>query len=847
MAIENLFGDYLVNLAAELSAHVLAAVPGWVQPAWAGEETDTAVRRCLDAGIAAFVRRANADASAYTELWDLIFPRFFHDEAVAAQVARLLEGQNLNHRALQFMAAQAGYQPERFPALDFGAAMQEFEGAFLTQATHEPALQGLIQASQLLQQTQLLADTQAILEQIVALLQEVALQDITGITADSITATNVVSGTQIVYQLAPPTGPGRFPDHWESHYLQALLTQCDRLDMTPLAASEATTETLSIAAVFTTLYLDGATRSADETVVEALSPAPHREKRVPERREAAQHPITASEAIAALPRLVILGQPGGGKSTLVNYLAAQLARQRLGETDTALPDWAEGQAPLPVRIILRRFAEWLAAEKRRGTAGDVWDYLAYLLGRWGCGDSFAGLRHTLIESGGLVFFDGLDEIRDAAARQMIIKGAVTDFADTEKQCQVVVTSRPYAYTDKAKWRLPADRFPVVTLAPFADEQITAFNEAWYTRVMGPRRGWDAAQCQQRAGVLTQTLLALPHLRRLAASPLLLTLIAQVHGQGGALPDNRADLYRQMVELLLSRWENRIVLDARPGDEVTAEDVLWLGVPTEYLQDVLAQVAYNAHQRQGEEAIRGDDAEQAAEISRAELKLALVERFDSGEKAEQIMAYIQHRAGLLLAQDENTYTFPHRTYQEYLAAQHLLRQSDGQEQLCARVKAQPDWWRELFLLSAGSSMKTPKYVQDLVNTLLPFDPGHQEQPLTADVAVWASIAAQTLWETNFSYHVAQEKLPGGFTAVYRRVQAWLKAVMVADVLLPTAGRAEAGQWLARLGDDRPGVGVNRETGLPEIVWSAEIPAGVYTIGDNKSKYDDENPAILNVPQ
>ena len=64
-----LLGDYLSNLAAELSAHVLAAIPAWLQTAWRGDETDTAVRRCLDAGIAAFIRRAKADAPTYAELW----------------------------------------------------------------------------------------------------------------------------------------------------------------------------------------------------------------------------------------------------------------------------------------------------------------------------------------------------------------------------------------------------------------------------------------------------------------------------------------------------------------------------------------------------------------------------------------------------------------------------------------------------------------------------------------------------------------------------------------------------------------------------------------------------------
>lgn len=43
------------------------------------------------------------------------------------------------------------------------------------------------------------------------------------------------------------------------------------------------------------------------------------------------------------------------------------------------------------------------------------------------------------------------------------------------------------------------------------------------------------------------------------------------------------------------------------------------------------------------------------------------------------------------------------------------------------------------------------------------------------------------------------------------------------------RAEAGRTLSRLGDGRSGVGVDPQTGLPDIAWSAQIPAGHYTIG------------------
>ena len=71
---------------------------------------------------------------------------------------------------------------------------------------------------------------------------------------------------------------------------------------------------------------------------------------------AEQTPVTAVEGVAALDRLVILGYPGGGKSTLVNYLATQMARRRLGQSAASLPGWPDTAAPLPLRIILRHFA-----------------------------------------------------------------------------------------------------------------------------------------------------------------------------------------------------------------------------------------------------------------------------------------------------------------------------------------------------------------------------------------------------------------------------------------------------------------------------------------------------------
>ena len=60
-------------------------------------------------------------------------------------------------------------------------------------------------------------------------------------------------------------------------------------------------------------------------------------------------PELAFDAIRQERRLVLLGEPGSGKSTVLRYLAVLLARRLQGE-DVAIPGWADVD-PLPIPIF----------------------------------------------------------------------------------------------------------------------------------------------------------------------------------------------------------------------------------------------------------------------------------------------------------------------------------------------------------------------------------------------------------------------------------------------------------------------------------------------------------------
>jgi formylglycine-generating enzyme required for sulfatase activity len=831
---------YLANLAANLSAALLPLLGRRLQTALAGDEATQAMERSLRAAVIALAAEASAASPHEEVLLAGIFSDFLQQEETLREVAVLLRGGRWDTEELALLFADAGYDAATLPGLELDQALNAFAAAFLSAAAAEPALQETLKTDHLIAQTGL---QQALLDEMKRLVAFLQKGTDVGIRAGVIRATNVINGTQIIYQW-PGTLPGGSNALWESHYLRTLLTHCDALDLAAIDETYLPDDggALHLRDVFTPLHLQRrgqlVTQRPQETIAQALQRL-FRQEKAPAKREQQLEkedkstPIAAVAAAAALPRLVVLGYPGGGKSTLVNYLAAQLAARRLGQAQADdLPGWPDDARPVPVRIVLRRFAASLPERVLPDEqVGLVWRYIEKQMTDWGCGESFAPLKQTLLEEGGVILFDGLDEVSetDADSRRILIKEAIVAFAAPLANCRVVVTCRDYAYERDAAWRLPEADFPVFALPLFGTEQIDHFTQSWY-REIGPLKGWTTVRSQQEASKLASAVQTFPHLRELAQYPLLLTLMAQVHGRDGFLPEDRADLYERAVKLLLAHWENRLVRDVEGGRKVEPGLVIQLGVPVAVLRRALARVAFAAHERQELEPERG---ERTADIHRLDLQEELKAELGSLDKAETVIRYIQQRAGLLQERDRYTYTFPHRTFQEYLAAAHIWQQTteDPVLMLKERVERDPVWWREVFLLAAGIQKETPTTVGTLISELL-----YKEPPvsgITPAQATIALLAGQAVQDTGLARQIAPE-VESRLTTIYERTRNWLLAIMDAGTI-PARERAAAGRILGRLGDPRPGVGVNPSTGLPDIAWGREVPAGTYTIGGDKAAF------------
>jgi formylglycine-generating enzyme required for sulfatase activity len=542
----------------------------------------------------------------------------------------------------------------------------------------------------------------------------------------------------------------------------------------------------------TTLRIDSGSTLHDHLAQPRSRPtAAERLASVDERRA-----VTALEALAEHPKLTLLGDAGGGKSSFGARILLALAEVWRGNADELahLGDtWAAG--PLfPIRVVLRSFADQLPAGTKPARAGDLWAFIGRELRDCGVGlmpEDSNFLQRLALSHGALVLFDGLDEC-GSAERRARVQAAVDEFIRTHAQrSRFLLTARPYAFPKGAD-----PQQGVYRLDAFDDTQIVRFIETWYA--MLPKRGWCKAVDAERKCADLLDARQRHDLRPLTSNPLLLTLMALLHSNRGQLPDDRVDLYHESVELLLQRWNPASGVNAL-RDELAMPQLKLADV-----REVLQRLAFELHEesagRQG-----------ALDIGEGRLLAALTPLLDGDRnKAATMVEYIERRTGLLIGQGasdlapgrERQFTFPHRTFREYLAACHLAASNHFTRECLRLTSTDAAHWQVVLPLAArvakldrGAAAAHGLIGCEAVDAFMT-----KGKPPRARQWAQAQLAGLQLAELG----VAALNSRADTKTILQHVRHWLAAALPVhpdDGGLPAVERAKLGDVLAELGDPR----------------------------------------------
>ncbi|HNA89154.1 MAG TPA: SUMF1/EgtB/PvdO family nonheme iron enzyme [Anaerolineales bacterium] len=483
--------------------------------------------------------------------------------------------------------------------------------------------------------------------------------------------------------------------------------------------------------------------------------------------------------------VIILGDPGAGKTTFVKYVALRLAR---GEgKQLGLDDY------IPILLPLAAFANALQSKDIR-----LDDFIAEYFAGIGADLPVGPMLSEALKVGrALILLDGLDEVRDINMRNTVVERVVDFYTFHRHQGnKFVLTSRVVGYRAV---RPSAEALAECTIVDFDDDEIEEFITRWTQALERQAQGHTStaradAEVDQRE--LLDAIWQNPGVRQLASTPLLLTILALMKRQGVSLPERRVQLYDQYVTTLLSTWNRARSISGRaPGRDIDEIQTV----------RVLAPLALWMHEVSPGVGLVG------REDMRRKLEELFHERGDSSphQAARQFMQDVREHAALLLERGPGEYGFIHLTFEEYLAAVALALLGQGNsapitETLSRHVGEQA--WREVTLLTIGYlgiRQQLPKVAGEVVEALVDHQPGP-----AGEAVVLAGDAVLDTW-------------PGGVPpqSKERVIQALVKT-MQDDGLRPEL-RRHSGLLLGRLGW-RPG----------DLDRFVEVPAGEYQAGVKK---------------
>lgn len=418
--------------------------------------------------------------------------------------------------------------------------------------------------------------------------------------------------------------------------------------------------------------------------------------------------------------VAILGKPGAGKSTLVQFLALAFAQEKAGERKLrkrgivgeklGLDTWY-----LPILIPLRKVSKTLLERDADGSAN-------LLLEAWRDKVLPSDIRadfpdkvflKMLKKRRCILLLDGLDEVANDEEFRTVIR-EIKGFSSRYAGNKFIITSR------FSGWRGGVgSTFQEFQVDDLTDGQIGDFIDDWYqaieeNRVLGgveaetpTEKAQRLRKARFRAKDLKDALHEVESIRRLAENPLLLSIICFVHYHK-TLPRERLSLYQDCSNLLLLQW------DREKGLPVDDTDLT-----LKRKEAIMQEIAFAMHTGRIGKEFGGKEATGREIIPIIEEKLGQFRL--PVENARPLFQKLINRSGIIVSVERYTdrFSFSHLTFQEFYTAQYIFVNrldilthfaDESTERLAS-------WWREVVLLYASMVKDSSKLIHEMCKSTL----------------------------------------------------------------------------------------------------------------------------------
>ena len=522
--------------------------------------------------------------------------------------------------------------------------------------------------------------------------------------------------------------------------------------------------------------------------------------------------------------LTLLGDAGSGKTTILRHLTLTLAQTWL-QQNPALAREQTGlkteldQLLCPLFVPLRHYPHFCGQQERDISWRSFMDFLPHYFATAHNPaveldpDFFRGLLHS---GRCLLILDGFDEVADFDLRPQLTD-VIRKLANNGEiaRNRIILSSRVAAYGGIA--HLGGD-FQTLKILPLTSEERATQINHWVEAI-----GAETERTLQADEIL-ERIQAEPSLEEMARTPMVVTTICVAYFYEMELPEQRALLYSLCVEIILDERTRRS--DAA-GAALPKQGGGWRANRRR-----LALVAYQLH-RQGWPSV---DGKRAAEWLAPTFDDRGRTDQDPHDQAEQFLEMIVDR-GKLLQERDRQFGFwdQHLTFREFLAGFYLidvLRPKEWQSLWPGLIL--DDRWREPVRLAVGwAAVHGTNTCEAFLSDLIAFADQADEAKTQL---LGYKLAAEGLRDAGDK---ARDQIMYDKTLQHKIIDTLATHLFTKNPVTASAdlipARVEAAQVLSRLGDPRPGVGLDKK-GLPDIAW-VPIKAGPFLMGSDPQQDED----------